>query len=243
MACRLIGGRGRCSLPAMSPQLLPVLLTRPAEGNARFAALLDGPVLSAPLAEPRFLAPPLPRAEAVIFTSATAVQALGGAVPAPRAWCVGDRTAAVARAAGFAARSAAGDAEALIKAILAAKETGPLLHPRGRASRGDVAGRLSAAGIPTTEAVVYEMEDRPLSAAARSLLLGAVIVPLFSPASARRFLRAAPDARPVFACLSPAVSRELPAGAVRHIAARPDATSMAELVRVLQSLETSSSQG
>ncbi|MDB6452739.1 uroporphyrinogen-III synthase [Falsirhodobacter sp. 20TX0035] len=227
----------------MSRQCLPVLLTRPEDGSARFAARLTGHVVLSPLSEPAFLDAPLPPAEGLILTSATAVAALRGARPAPRAWCVGDRTAEAARVAGFDARSAQGDAEALFRLVLDSGETGPLLHPRGRESRGDLARRLTAAGIPTTAVVVYEMTARPLSAEARTLLKGPVVVPLFSPASARRFLTVAKAAHPVFACLSPAVAEVLPPKAVRHVAARPDADAMVELVTLLQRLETAPVQG
>lgn len=227
----------------MSRQCLPVLLTRPTEGSARFARRLDGHVVCSPLSEPRFLDAPLPRAEGLILTSATAVAALRGARPAPRAWCVGDRTADEARRAGFEARSAQGDAEALLRLILDSGERGPLLHPRGRESRGDLARRLTGAGVPTTETILYEMTPRPLSPEAQALLNGPVVVPLFSPASARRFLDVAGAARPVFACLSEAVAAVLPPGVARHVATRPDAAAMAELVTFLQRLETSPVQG
>ncbi|WP_435165201.1 uroporphyrinogen-III synthase [Falsirhodobacter sp. 1013] len=223
----------------MSRQCLPVLLTRPEEGSVRFAARLKGHVVRSPLLKPRFLEAHLPRAEGLVLTSAVAIMALRGARPALRAWCVGDRTAEVARKAGFDACSAQGDAEALFRLILDSGENGPLLHPRGRESRGDLGRRLTTAGIPTTEAILYEMIPHPLSSEARALLDGPVVVPLFSPASARRFLEVAGGARPVFACLSEAVAAVLPPDAARHVAARPDAAAMVELVTLLQRLETS----
>ncbi|WP_128255042.1 uroporphyrinogen-III synthase [Falsirhodobacter deserti] len=226
----------------MPPQsFATVLLTRPSEGSTRFAAMLEGPVILSPLLEPRILPADLPPASSLIFTSPTAVRA-AGSPPATHAWCVGDRTAAVARQAGYAARSAAGDAEALFRAILASKEVGPLLHLRGRESKGDLARRLTEAGIPTAEAVVYEMVPRPLTEEARQALRGTspIVVPLFSPASARRFMAEAPDAAaPLrFACLSDAVAHVLPNDAMAATAARPDAQAMCDLVTLLQRLET-----
>lgn len=221
-----------------------VLLTRPLPDALRFAARLDGPVMISPLAEVRYLAADVPQAKGVIFTSANAVAALQGVRPAARAWCVGDRTAQAARQAGFTAISAGGDAEALFAAILHSGERGPLVHPHGRESRGDLAARLTAAGSPTTGVVIYEMVPLPLSADALALLEGGntVIVPLFSPVSARRFLEAAKTARnPIHACLSEAVARAVPQG-IRHIAARPDADAMVRLITVLQGLETSPMQ-
>lgn len=203
---------------------------------------LEGRVVVSPLAEMRALLPELPDADCVIFTSQNAVRALGGRVPARRAWCVGDRTAEVAAAAGFDARSASGDADALVTAMIAG-ERGRCLHLRGRVATGDVAARLNAAGIPCAEAVVYEMRDLPPTPEALALLRGdvPVIVPLFSPAGARR-VAAIPATAPLrLACLSPAVAAAAPEGEVR-IAAEPNARAMQNLVAAMQRLETSAPQ-
>ncbi|QUS36451.1 uroporphyrinogen-III synthase [Falsirhodobacter algicola] len=225
----------------------PVLLTRPAAAAARDAQGLDGPVVLSPLAEPEVLCPELPPADGLIFTSARAASALGGRCPALRAWCVGARTAEAARAAGFDAVSADGDAEALIALLLKARPDGVLLHARGEETRGDVAARLTAAGLRVAEAVVYRMAPKPLSEEAKALLFNAaeVIVPLHSPASARRFAMAAAGARARLrlACLSPAVAAAAPPAAETRIAARPDAPSMHALVTAMQRLETSTPQG
>ena len=146
------------------------------------------------------------------------------------AWCVGDRTAQAARTAGFDARSAAGDAEALVASILTAAPPGPLLHLRGRDSRGAIAPRLTAAGIATDELVVYAQEPQPLTDAARTVLQGdgPVIVPLFSPRTAQIFAATHPKARLFIAALSPAVLAAL--GDVRveqaTMATRPDAEAL-----------------
>lgn len=226
----------------MLPQCFPVLLTRPAAQNARFAAMLSGPIVLSPLSEVRFLPVDLPSADCVVFTSETAVMAMRGRLPAPRAWCVGDRTAAAARDAGFDAQSAAGDADALVGAIIAAGDRGPMVHLRGRAARGDVAARLTAAGIPCTELVVYEMRPLPPTDAALALLAGKgpVVVPLFSPAAAVRFASVPATAPLLLACLSSAVAAAAPPAAAIRIAARPDAQAM---VAAMQSLETWGKQG
>jgi uroporphyrinogen-III synthase len=175
---------------------VPVLLTRPlAEGRA-FAAALTGrfgprvkPIL-APLMAVRHLAPPPPPGPfaGVIFTSAAAVEAaarIEGDLPR-EAWCVGGRTAGRATAAGFRARSADGDADALVAAILADPPKGRLLHLRGQDTRGDVAERLVSAGLETVSLVVYQQEAQSLSSDGAALLAaeGPVILPLFSPRSA-----------------------------------------------------------
>jgi uroporphyrinogen-III synthase len=150
------------------------------------------------------------------------------------AWCVGDRTAQAARKAGYGARSAAGDAAALVAAILAEAPPGPLLHARGEDSRGAVADRLTAAGLPTAEALVYAQRPAALSDEARRLLGGAdpILVPLFSPRSAEIFAAALADIpRPAplwVAALSPAVAdAAAPLSPARMaIAGAPDADAL-----------------
>jgi uroporphyrinogen-III synthase len=225
-----------------------LLLTRPAEGGERFLELVRPAltaavqVVASPLLAPRFLSPPLPGGPAtgVIFTSEAGVEgarriSAEGAVLPRRAWCVGARTAAMARAAGFDAVSAEGDAAALVALILAAGERGPLWHLRGEDSRGDVAGTLSAAGTETISRVVYRQDPCALTPAAGAALAGGapVVAPLFSPRTAL-VLAAALQGQAVGAplhlvAMSGAVARA--AGALApaslRIAAAPEAAAMA----------------
>jgi uroporphyrinogen-III synthase len=218
-----------------------ILLTRPAEQGARFAEQLAHrfgtriAILNSPLIAPRLLVPVLPEGpfRAVIFTSETAVAAAQSLPGLPRiAFTVGDRTAAVARAAGFNAHSAAGDADALV-ALLLRTDPGPVLHLHGADTRGDVVGRLHAAGRRVEGAVVYVQEPQPLTVAAQAWLDDdqPVIVPLFSPRSAALFCEARARAPLWLAAFSPAVddAATLPA-ARRVIAARPDAPAMLDAV-------------
>lgn len=232
--------------------LPPVLLTRPAAQGDRFAGLLRDRfgrnlrIVAAPLIAPEFLVPDLPAdAAAVIFTSETGVAGLsrlrpGSGLPA---YCVGDSTAAAASAAGFGARSAGGDAAALIAALRAESPPGLLLHARGRDSSGDIAATLSRHGLRVAEAVVYAQVERPLTAAALGLLAGPepVAVPLFSPRTARLLVAQlpAPAGRaPIWiASLSPAVAVAAAAAAPeRHeIAVHPDAAAMIDaLARLMR---------
>jgi uroporphyrinogen-III synthase len=187
---------------------VPVLLTRPmAEAQGFASALSDRfgarvrPVLC-PLMAVEHLAPTLPPGPfaAVIFTSTAAVEAalrLGADLPQD-AWCVGRKTADRATAAGFRARSADGDADALVAAILADPPQGRLLHLRGEDARGAVAERLVSAGSETISLVVYRQKAQPLPPEGIALLRadGPVILPLFSPRSATLFRAALlPDSR------------------------------------------------
>jgi len=151
------------------------------------------------------------------------------------AWCVGAHTAAVARTLGFAATAAGADAEALVAALSARPPAAPLLHPRGVHARGDIAARLSAAGIPTAEVVVYDQRALPLSPAALAAAAGSapLVVPLFSPrtaALAAAGLRGA--AAPLrAAAISPAVAEAWAraGGTPAAVAVRPDAAAMLAL--------------
>lgn len=226
---------------AAQPQApaLRFLLTRPADQGARLAAALrarfpGAEVVESPLLAPQVLpvAPPAGDFAAVVFTSETGVwaaRALGWALPR-LAWCVGDRTAAAARAAGFEARSAAGDADALVAALPAEPPPGAVLHLHGRETRGDVAARLRAAGLPAEAVALYAQEALPLSDAARAWMEGPapVIAPVYSPRTAALFARAAAGARAALwlAALSPAVARALPPAARLAVARRPDEAAM-----------------
>lgn len=189
-------------MPARPAPGLPlILLTRPQAQSERFAAALrqqiGAPeVLIAPLMVAEFMQPEVPPRDwqGLILTSETGAEAarriaaVGAALP-ERAYCVGDRTAEAARAAGFAAISAQGAATDLVDDLLARKLAGPLLHLRGKASTGDIAAQLSTAGTETISLVCYE--QHPLQAGPG--LIAAlretrpVLLPLFSARSAELF--------------------------------------------------------
>lgn len=241
-------------VPATLPP--PLLLTRPAEASARFAALWrarmgpEAPVVVAPVTEIAILPAPDPAPGTVlVFTSENAVRAVAPVAGQDgrqdghraRAWCVGARTAEAALQAGFAARDGGGTADDLVAAILASGDPGPFLHARGRQARGDVAARLAGAGLSATEAVVYDQRPLPLSDEALALLAGngPVLVPLFSAASAVRLAAAMAGhgvrARLRIAAMAPAVAWTGPAPERLALAARPEAAAMlaalAELAR------------
>ena len=234
------------------PPLPPLLLTRPAAACARFAGAwreamgCAAPVVISPVVE--IVARPGAADPAgyagVVFASENAVAALGAAPRPLVAWCVGDRTAEAAAEAGYDARSADGDAGALVALIAASGADGPLLFARGRESRGDVGARLSQVGIRCDEAVVYDQRDVPLSGEALGLLAGTgrVLVPLFSANSARRLARcldgADVRARLRIAAISPAVAAAWtgPSAEAMRIAERPGATAMIGALRALAAL-------
>lgn len=222
--------------------LRPVLLlTRPAEAAERFASQLPPDVLARVdlLVSPLIRIEPLVQsldfgpARGLIFTSANAVRVVAGVTDDRRlpCFCVGDTTAATARAAGWDALALGATADELVAALLRDRPEGPLLHLSGEHTRGDIARRLG----DTTETAVYAQLLQPLNAAARQALDGAmpVIAPLFSPRTARHFAEQAAGRAPIHAiALSKSVAEPLkPKGFSRVVTAlRPDAGAMVKAV-------------
>lgn len=213
-----------------------ILLTRPQEGSARFAAQLrqacgsEVRILCSPVLriDPVAFQADLTRYKALIFTSAHAVPF---GAPGLRCYTVGDATARAAEAAGMHSTSAGANAEALVRRILADGCRGPLLHLRGQHTRGDVARSLSEAGCATDEQVVYtQMECALTEEAIRALTTTSpVIVPLFSPRSARLFVGQMPENAQIWiAALSPAVAEVFADMDISRmeIATTPDAEAM-----------------
>ncbi|MCB1335344.1 MAG: uroporphyrinogen-III synthase [Roseivivax sp.] len=228
--------------------LRPVLLlTRPEDSARTFwdslpEALRTGcDCVIAPLIGFR----PLPAAtdltayDGLVLTSAQALAALPSPPPpGMTAYCVGASTARAARRAGLAAVSAEGDAAALVALVAQQAPGARLLHLRGTHARGDVAATLTAAGVPTDEAVVYDQPAIPLTDQARAALDGTapVVVPLFSPRTAALFAAGhAGKADLYLACMSAAVARETQSlrAKDRAVAPHPDAASMRDTVETL----------
>lgn len=137
---------------------------------------------------PRFLDVDLPDCEGIVFTSETAVAAVARLCGdrAALAWCVGPRTGAAARAAGFRTMEGRGTAEDLAREIARRRPAGPLFCPLARDQAFDMQKALALARIDTLAAVVYAQEPCPPTAEALRLMAAAapVILPLFSNRSA-----------------------------------------------------------
>ncbi|WP_353535508.1 uroporphyrinogen-III synthase [Cognatishimia sp. WU-CL00825] len=194
-----------------------VILTRPRAQSAEFAEALrqvgfDGLILQAPVIQVVSKPSIFDQSDVTgaIFTSANAVR--HSPVLDVPAWCVGDRTASEAQKAGWSTISANGNVEALLKLIKGQALQGPLVHFRGEHSRGKLAQRLSNLGIPIQDVVTYQQIAQKLTAKASAALTGEapVIVPLFSPRSARIFADMGPFSAPIHLILmSGAVSKEV----------------------------------
>jgi uroporphyrinogen-III synthase len=186
---------GQCA----NPPEIPVLITRPEPQASRFAAELTAacprtrPIL-APLMQVEFLPVSLPHGPfaALVLTSETAAEAAGRlqkqALSLPKlAFCVGDRTARAARRQGFEAVSAEGAAEDLVALIVSRPDQGCLLWLRGQDYTCDLGAALAKAGRRLLARPAYRQNALPLAPDALAVLgrPGPVILPLFSPRSAR----------------------------------------------------------
>lgn len=220
-----------------------VLLTRPAGENARIARALEAlgaECLAWPLSRIVPVGTGLslpPGTEAILFTSANAVRAFAGAsaVRDLPVLCVGDRTAACAKAEGFAeVTSAGGNAADLCRL---AGESG---HRRFLHARGREAGALSIPGAEIDERVVYAAEPAGPPPAAVADALGAGAVDVVTVWSARNaailgdWLAATRPPLGSTTLLGISAAALVPlcdAGFAEHlVAARPDAGAMVERI-------------
>lgn len=223
-----------------------VLITRPQAAARRFALQVEALGLRhviAPLLQIVGVphdAGALRDARGLVFTSENGVRFAGPGKGRP-AWCVGPRTADCARAAGYDVTEGPGDAAGLIPLI---GDLGPgWLHPHG----AHVAARLPVQGI-----VVYDQLALPLPPGAVALLQGEtpVILPLFSPRSARLAAGAARAAQasggaaiwtvPISAAADAAWRDAWPGGAARCVVAdQPDAEGILRAIRAMRDTERS----
>ncbi|MDE4175746.1 uroporphyrinogen-III synthase [Phaeobacter sp. PT47_59] len=222
-----------------------LLMTRPLASARRFVADLPAEtpaqleVIYNPLMEIEVIHGEIDASDTagLIFTSGNGVAAAKGRVPVDLpAYCVGARTTAEAGAAGWSAQSVGRTAEELIEALKDLRPECPLLHLHGRHTRGDVADRLAAAGLPCRGQEVYDQILLPLSDEAKRAFRAQtrLIVPIFSPRTARHFAEICPDASNLhLIAFSHAVEQPLKALNCKdlQVCTSPEADAMAALVR------------
>ena len=194
-------------------------MTRPRAAAEKFVSGLPEwitaafPPVYSPLMQivPLDAAPDLTGYRGLIFTSAN------GAAQAAQlfedrslpAWCVGPATTRAAQSLGWQAEMRGEDAVSLTSSLLKDPPSGPLLHLRGRHVVGDLAGSLNRGGLACEDLAIYDQQLLDLTPQAIDLLTGSgdVIVPLFSPRSARQFADTCPDhAQPHLIVISQAVA-------------------------------------
>jgi len=192
-----------------------LLVTRPVDEAARTAARLTAlghePVL-APVLDiaPTGAVAPAGPFDLVIATSARALLP-AYTVEAPLV-CVGEKTAAAGRRAGFSVAATAPDADRLADALLKDASPKTALYLAGRERRADLETRLRAAGWRVDLVEVYAA--RPVSAWPRDIMSalaegGIDGILHYSPRSAELAAKLIGAAWPRLAhfCLSPAVAR------------------------------------
>ena len=175
-----------------------LLLTRPQAASEAFWTEFSGhvttqaEVLISPLINivPTGIKPDLSNAKGVIFSSVQGVENSGDPENIP-AFCIGPNTTQAALSKGWNAEMSGESADALVLNLKQKRPTAPLVHIAGVHRRGFVARRLTDTGLQTTECSVYDQQLAPLSQAAQTVIGGdgTVIVPLFSPRTARQFAR------------------------------------------------------
>lgn len=229
-----------------------LIVTRPEPEASRTAealrALGHEPILSPALdivLDPQAAIPDLPF-QALLVTSGNAVRALAAnpaierLVPLP-ILAVGDRTALVARRAGFQkARSAGGDAAALVDLALETLEAsaGPLLYLAGEHRSAELDALLAPSGFTVFTSVIYHSEERPRLSDAAVVALShgqAEGILLYSRRSAAAFALALRAERltplgPSIACFAISEEAAAPLRGVAEgpfvIAERPDQISL-----------------
>ena len=234
------------------PQDLPaILLTRPRTQADRFAGEIRrrfgaeiGPslnILISPLFEiiPRTFDQPLSQDQIFVFSSENGVHGLtNSCTPTGQtAYCVGDRTAAAAQAAGFTAISAKGNSADLIARILADRPSAPITYAHGATVRVDIAKALRSQGLNAMNTVVYDQHPRDLSDPAKTLLCNAAntILPVFSPLTATTLSQQLPHSTSQLhvLALSTAVADNWDGPGRVQICERPNSNSMLDLIATI----------
>ena len=215
-----------------------LLLTRPEAQSTSFLASCErrlgqripaviSPVMDIiPVAGP----PDLNEFATIVAASGNAVRLLGDGLEGRIVLTVGEATAALARGFGAQAKALGETAESFLERI--EEVTFPAIVCRGRHARCNLAERLSAQGVTTADAVLYDQVPRPLSRAAHALLAGSapVVAPVFSPRSAR-LLSCHPATAPVIVLAISGAARAAWRGdAEFRVARHPTAESMCDLV-------------
>lgn len=219
------------------------LLTRPLEGSTRLArALMDENVPAdsikiAPLMRVEFDAQTQsPEFDIAIFTSPSGVIAFNGVGGGRLAYCVGDRTAKVARDAGFTPVSANGGASNLVALLIHDHPKGRICHFRGVKVHQNIAEPLSENGMHVIEQIVYQQIPQNFDESTLQMVSNAdgLKIPLFSTETARQFEKQTINGLncDIF-CISKDVRRVLSAGKYRKITVISEPTQISMVQSLL----------
>lgn len=149
--------------------------------------------------------------EDVIFTSVNGVSSAPKG-QGQRAYCVGPATTQMAKAQGWQATMLGQTSAQLVDRLTELHPKARLWHLAGVHTRGQIAEKLGDAGLNVRHIALYDQALPDLTPEAKKALSvgNDVIVPLFSPRTAKQFAAQAPD----FGCvhviaISPAVAAEV----------------------------------
>ncbi|MEM6412967.1 MAG: uroporphyrinogen-III synthase [Pseudomonadota bacterium] len=227
------------------------LLTRPRDDAERFAVKVRQRFGVKSIVSPLLKIVPIRPAlnladfDVVILTSVQAARQLSDLEIPKTVTCfaVGRSTADTARGLGFQAHDAQGDVEALFELVRSVSPKGNLIHLRGEHSRGRLAERLTEAGLPCEETVVYQQIAQALSTTAIEALAGdtIVVLPLFSPRTARILAGTSVSFRSTYGvAMSAAVADELTSLSIMdmRIATAPNQAAMLEAMGELEPIRS-----
>lgn len=216
--------------------MMPVLiLTRPRDAALRLLRAVeralgrDVAAVIAPVLRIDDLDPgPVPIDAEPVLTSEHGARAAARLGYRGRVWCVGARTAKVAQHLGLDPISANADGQALIRLIETMRPAHPLIHVRGEDMAVDMARALRKAGFEASDCVAYRACAQPLSTAAREVLDRGdpVVIPVFSPRSARVLRDQITPDRPATRWVAISANAADPLPPPVRIAAHPDMEAM-----------------
>lgn len=222
-----------------------ILITRPETSALSFADQIrarlgcDVPIVLSPLIRIEHTGPlpDLSGVQTLIFTSRHGVEAFAALTDRRDFNCfaVGNATAEAIHRAGMHATTSLGGGIDLTRRILANKAHGRCLHLRGEYAAVNIEEILNNAGIETGQAIIYRQTECPLKAQALDVLQGEqpVILPLFSPRSAKIFFdQSAPKAPLLVAAISENVTQMVPGARAKmvKVASRPDSEAVLDTV-------------
>lgn len=209
-----------------------IVLTRPKAAAERFGQKLrevrpEARVIVSPVLSISYRANVvLPAADQLVFTSVHGVEGyarLGGAKKP--AYCVGERTAEAARILGCEILAIKQNS-AELETVLSGASKLRILHLRGE----HVAGQLAERVANLAEAVVYEQPVQAMTPEALKAFSGesAVVLPLFSPRTARELAKQIKPLAPLHAAfMSDSVKERFKSVALEQAAIAPVANAKA----------------
>lgn len=223
-----------------------LVMTRRLEDARAFVAKVEAglgrplAVIYAPAFEIGFLEVEMPQgAMRPVFTSRNGVEAaVRLRVPVGPAWCVGHATATRAAEAGYQPMGKGGDVDSLVRQIIASGETKQLVHVRGAHTRGDLANRLTQAGLNCSEVIAYRQVPQAPTAELMMAWAGQdpLLFPFFSPRSTLILPKTKAGADLYAVAMSDAVANALERAKFQEVVTTAEPTQQAMIAETISQL-------